>query len=69
MTDSAAIAALQVRVAHLESQITNIADDVRAVRDALAEIRGGKKALWVVWSVLGMGLTAVATFFTIRGVG
>jgi hypothetical protein len=53
MSDSAEIAALKVKVEHLEMQMTDMADDLRAIRETLAEIRGGKKALWLLMGAAG----------------
>lgn len=67
MSDAAQIAALQVRVGHLEDKIEEMATDVRAIRESLAEIRGGKKVLWSLWSILGAVIAAAGTYFTMRG--
>ncbi len=67
MSDSAELAALKVKVEHLEEKVDEMAGDLKSVLSALAEIRGGKKALWIIWSVLG-GLVGIAgTYFTVKG--
>lgn len=67
MSEAADVAALKVKVAHLEEKMDEAAKDLKAIRETLAELRGGKRALWIIWSVLGMALTAVGTYFTIKG--
>ena len=53
MIDGAELAALKVKVEHLEQKVTEMASDLRAIRDTLAELRGGKRALWLLMGAAG----------------
>lgn len=53
MIEGAELAALKVKVDHLEQKVVEMASDLRAIRETLAELRGGKKALWLLMSAAG----------------
>lgn len=67
MSESAEIAGLKVKVEHLETKIEDMAKDMKSVVTTLAEIRGGKRVLWAVWSFLGIGAGIIGTYLTVRG--
>jgi prefoldin subunit 5 len=53
MNDDVELAALKVKVGYLEQQIAEMRADLKAIRETLAEIRGGKKALWLLMGAAG----------------
>jgi hypothetical protein len=59
MLDGAELAALKVKVDHLEQKVVEMASDLRAIRETLAELRGGKRALWILMSAAGAFGSAV----------
>lgn len=67
MNDNGELAALKVKVEHLEDKVDEMSGDLKIVLSALAEIRGGKKLLWIIWSVLGGLVGMVGTYFAVRG--
>ncbi|HET6619730.1 MAG TPA: hypothetical protein VFG64_07295 [Dongiaceae bacterium] len=69
MIDGAEMAALKVKVEHLEQKVVEMASDLRAIRDTLAELRGGKRALWLLMGAagsLGAGVTWMAQHVTFK---
>ncbi|HEY1382123.1 MAG TPA: hypothetical protein VGF43_00830 [Dongiaceae bacterium] len=53
MSEGAELAAMKVKVEHLKQKVDEMAGDLKAIRETLAEIRGGKKALWLLMSAAG----------------
>jgi len=67
MTDEQVINELRERVAVLEERtrkIDGIEEDVKAILGKLAELSGGKKALWGLFAVLGGIVTMIAAMFS-----
>lgn len=63
MIDGSELAALKVKVEHLEQKVVEMASDLRAIRETLAELRGGKRALWLLMGAAG-SLGAAVTWMS-----
>lgn len=61
--------AMDARLTNVEKKQDEIGKDVKAIRTAIDEAKGGKKALWVLLSacaLLSSLLTAAGTYLTLK---
>jgi hypothetical protein len=61
------VGALKQAVLTLTTEMTLLRTDMARVNSTLAQIQGGKRVLWAVWSFLGIGGSILGTYLTVRG--
>jgi len=63
------LGAMDARLTNVEKKQGEIATDVRAIRTAIDEATGGKRALWLLLSACGLAsglVTAAASYLSFR---
>ena len=57
------LAVLETKLTGIDTKVEDIVENVRSINAALNQIKGGKNAMWVLWSVVRGVIAIISTIF------
>ena len=57
------LAVLETKLTGIDTKVEDIWENVRSINATLNQIKGGKNAMWVLWSVVGGVIAIISAIF------